>query len=71
MVSIDWEEYKEFKVYSVRDDNFDILLDFLKSYYSLTNPYDIFDSLEADEIGQMMLRKREIVDAEALEQFLR
>lgn len=71
MVNIDWDEYKEFKLYSVRDDNFEILLDFLKSYYNLTNPYDIFEALEADDIAQMMLQKRDILDAEDLEHFLR
>lgn len=71
VVNIDWDEYKEFKLYSIRNDNFEVLLDFLKSYYNLTNPYDIFDSLKADGIGEMMLQKRDIGDAEALEQFLR
>lgn len=71
MVSIDWEEYKEFKQYSVRDDNFEILLDFLKSYYNLTNPYDIMESLMEDETGILMLQKRSISDAEGLEHFMR
>ena len=71
MVNIDWDEYKEFKQYSVRNDNFEVLLDFLKSYYNLINPSDMFESLQADDIAQMMLEKRGITDDEALEQFLR
>lgn len=71
MVKIDWDEYKEFKLYSVRSDNFEILLDFLKSYYNLANPYDLFDVLIEDDIAQMMLQKRSINDALSLEYFMR
>jgi hypothetical protein len=71
MVGIDWQEYKEFKLYSVRDDNFEILLDFLKSYYNLTNPYDIMESLMEDETAILMLQKRFIANAEDLERFMR
>ena len=71
MVKIDWDEYKEFKLYSVRSDNFEILLDFLKSYYNLANPYDLFDVLIEDDIAQMMLQKRSITDALTLEYYMR
>jgi hypothetical protein len=71
LVNIDWDEYKEFKLYSVRDDNFEILLDFLKSYYNLTNAYDLFETLIEDDIAQMMLKKRSIADAASLERFMR
>lgn len=71
LVKIDWDEYKEFRIYSVRNDNFEILLDFLKSYYNLSNPYDLFESLMDDDIAQMMLSKRNIDDALALENFMR
>ena len=71
MVNIDWDEYKEYKQYSVRNDNFEILLDFLKSYYNLLHPTDMFETLKEDDIAQMMLAKREINDAEDLESFLR
>lgn len=69
--NIDWEEYKEFRRLSLRDDKFVILLDFLKSYYNITNPYDVFDSLQADELGLLMMQKREIEDAQDLERFMR
>ncbi len=67
---INWDEYKEHKKYSVKDDNFEILLEFMKSYYNLTNPSDMYEMLAEDDIAQMMLEKREISDAEDLENFL-
>lgn len=70
MGRINWDEYKEHKKYSVRDDNFEILLDFMKSYYNMNNPHDIFDALAEDDIAAMMLEKRDIRDAEDLENFL-
>lgn len=66
MLEIDWDEFKEFKLYSVRSDNFDVLLDFLKSYYNITNPYDMFDVLIEDEITKRMLAKRTIDDVSSL-----
>ena len=70
MATIDWGEYKEYKKYSVRDDNFEILLEFIKSYYNTNSPTEIFNMLRVDDIAQMMLEKRSINDAEALENFL-
>ncbi len=70
MARIDWDEYKEYKKYSVRDDNFEILLEFIKSYYNTNSPTEIFNMLSLDDIAQMMLEKRSINDAEALENFL-
>lgn len=70
MSRINWEEYKEHKKYSVRDDNFEILLEFMKSYYNMTNPSDMYEILREDDIAQMMLEKRDITDAGDLENFL-
>ncbi len=70
MVNINWDEYKEYKKYSHLDDNFEILLSFMKSYYNMTNAMDIYDSLASDGLGEMMLEKRSIVDAEGLEKYL-
>jgi len=70
MVKINWDEYKVFKQHSHKDDNFEILLDFIKSYYNMSSPMDIYDSLSCDGIGQMMLEKRDITDAEGLESYL-
>jgi len=70
MATINWDEYKEYKQYSAKKDNFVILLDFIKSYYNMTSPFDIFDILRSDEIAKMMLEKRNITDAEGLENFI-
>lgn len=70
MARIDWDEYKEYKKTSVRNDNFEILLEFMKSYYNMTNPTEMYDVLRADDIAEMMLAKRSIVDAESLETIL-
>ena len=70
MIKINWAEFKIYKQHSHKDDNFTILLDFIKSYYNMTSPIDIYDILEYDDTGKMMLDKRDIVDAEGLERYL-
>lgn len=70
MAKINWDEYKEYKQYSAKKDNFVILIDFIKSYYNMTNPFDIYDILSSDETAQLMLAKRNIKDAEGLENFI-
>lgn len=70
MIRINWDEYKEFKNHSHQDDNFMILLDFLKSFYNMTSPFDVFETLANDELGKMMMEKRDITDAEDMESFL-
>jgi len=70
MIKINWDEYKEHKKYSVRDDNFEILLEFMKSFYNMNNPSDIYEVFREDETAVMMLNKRNIKDAEDLENYL-
>jgi len=70
VIKINWDEFKEYKKYSQREDNFEIALDFLKSYYNMSNPFDMYDALREDAIGEMMLSKRGISDAEGLENYL-
>ena len=70
MADINWAEYKEYKKYTTKKDNFEILLDFIKSYYNMTSPFDIFEILQDDEIAKMMLDKRDITDPEKLENFM-
>jgi len=70
VVRIDWDEFKEYKKLSVRNDNFEILLEFVKSYYNIVLPQDIYDMLRADDTAQLMLDKRTINDAVALESYL-
>ncbi|SFV74489.1 hypothetical protein MNB_SM-3-1401 [hydrothermal vent metagenome] len=70
MINIDWDEFKEFKKYTHSRDNFEITLRYLKSYYNISTPIDVYETLKNDDIGQMMLRKRNIASAEDLEHYL-
>ena len=70
MIQINWDEYKEYKRTSHKEENFEILLDFIKSYYNMTNPGDIYASLANDDLGQMMLDKHNINDDEDMENYL-
>nr|CAI78788.1 hypothetical protein [uncultured Campylobacterota bacterium] len=71
MLNINWDEYKEYKKHTNKDaDNFIILLDFMKSYYNMISPVDMYDAFRYDELAKMMLDKRDITDAEGLESFL-
>lgn len=70
MIQINWDEYKEYKRSSHKEENFEILIDFIKSYYNMTNPSDIYKSLVNDSLAQMMLEKHNIGDDEAMENYL-
>ncbi|MBU1657966.1 hypothetical protein KKG72_02810 [bacterium] len=71
MLSINWNEFKEYKEHRHnKDDNFIILLDFMKSYYNMYSPADIYEIFREDELALMMLEKREITDAVGLESYL-
>ncbi len=73
MAKIDWDEYKTYK-YERDDketlDNFEILLEFLRSFYNKTSSFEVFDMLENDPLGKMMLDKREINRPDQLEDYL-
>lgn len=71
MIKINWDEFKTFKQYSdKKNDNFEVLLDFLKSYYNMTNPTEMYDTMANDDIAKMMLEKRDFKDAISLENHL-
>ena len=74
MIEIDWKEYKFYKttgsVQTELKDNFDILLEFLKKHYKITAAQELFDTMKADEIGMMMLCKRELDKIELFEKYL-
>ncbi len=71
MIRINWDEFKEFKKYrNKKGDNFEALLEFMKSYYNITSPMEMYEVLCCDELAKMMLDKREITDAEGLENYL-
>ena len=70
MASIDWKEYKEFKTHTTKEDRLEILVDFIKSYYNMSSPRDMFSMIQDDDIGQMLLERKDISDAEGLESFM-
>ena len=70
MASIDWKEYKEFKEHSNKEDRLLIAIDFLRSYYNMNNASDMFDMLKNDDVGNMLLERKDITDAEGLENLM-
>lgn len=70
MAEFSWEEYKEFRQTTSQTDKLKIAIDFMRSYYNITNPKDMFHMLAADDIGLMMLNKRNISSADGLESFM-
>ena len=71
MIKINWDEFKLFKQHSnKKNDNFEVLLDFLKNYYNMTNPTEMYDVMINDDIAPMMLKKRDINDVASLENHL-
>jgi len=70
LISIDWDEYREHRKTSVRDNKLEIVLEFLKSYYNMMNPSDMYETLKADDIGLMMLEKYNISSDIDLENIL-
>ena len=71
MTEINWEEFKIFKQSSnKKDNNFEVLLDFLKSYYNMTNPVEMYETMANDDIAPLMLEKRAMYCAADLEKHL-
>jgi len=70
LVSIDWDEFREHKKMSVRTNKLEMILEFFKSYYNMMNPSDMYETLKADDIGQMMLEKYDIKNDIDLENIL-
>jgi len=73
MLKIDWDEYKVYKQQRAdlkALDNFETLLEFLRSFYNKNSPFEVYDILSADEVGRMMLDKRHIKRVEDLENYI-
>ena len=70
MITFNWDEYKEFRQHTSQEDKLKIAIDFMRSYYNIVSPDDMFNMLKADEVGEMMLNKREIYDSRDLENFM-
>ncbi|MDA7817859.1 hypothetical protein N9A28_06680 [Sulfurimonas sp.] len=71
MNNINWDDFKEFKQHSSKEgDNFEMLLEFLKSYYNMTNPSEMYEFMAGDDLAPMMLEKRDINSDSDLEKHL-
>lgn len=71
MITINWDEFKIYKQHSgIQGDNFETLLNFLKSYYNMTSPTEMYDTMANDDIAPMMLEKRDMTCAADLEKHL-
>ncbi|WP_310442475.1 hypothetical protein [Sulfurimonas sp.] len=71
MIKINWDDFKFFKQYSEnKSDNFEILLEFLKSHYKMTSPKEMYETMANDDTALLMLNKREINSLEDLEKRL-
>jgi hypothetical protein len=71
LTEINWDEFKFFKQYSdKKNDNFEVLLDFLKSHYMMTSPKEMYETMANDDTALLMLNKRDINSLEDLEKRL-
>jgi hypothetical protein len=73
VAKINWDEYKKYKRQRENVDgldNFEIMLEFLRSFYNKTTSFEVFDILDADSLGKMMLEKRDISKPEHLDEYL-
>ncbi len=70
MITFNWDAYKEFKQHTNEEDRLKIAIDFMRSYYNITSPDEMFNMISTDELGEMMLAKRDINDAHGLENFM-
>ena len=71
MSKIDWNEFKEFKAQTSKEgDNFEMMLEYLKAWYSMTTPNEMYETMAADDIAKMMLEKRGLNSSADLEKLL-
>jgi hypothetical protein len=73
MMQINWDQFKKFKQeHSNREklDNFQILLEFIRSADNLLSPEDILEILLEDTLSQQMLQKRGIENSAQIEECL-
>ncbi|MCK9372632.1 MAG: hypothetical protein M0P91_05500 [Sulfuricurvum sp.] len=73
MTQINWNQFKVFKQeYSNRMgfDNFQLLLEFIRSVDNLISPDEMLDILMDDELSRQMVEKRGISDVIQLEEHL-
>jgi len=73
MAQINWDQFKKFKQEHPNRsgyDNFQLLLEFIRSTDNLISPDDILEILAEDVLSQQMLEKRGIADSVQIEEYL-
>lgn len=73
MKQINWEQFKQYKKERPNPsgiDNFQLLIEFVRSYYNIVHMDDLFDMMEEDDLSRQMLKKRDIISSVALEEYL-
>ena len=70
MLTFNWDGFKEFREHSHQTDKLKIAIDFMKSYYNISSPQDMYDMLKRDELGEMLLNKRNISSSHGFEDFM-
>jgi hypothetical protein len=73
MTKINWNQFKLFKQERPNPtglDNFQLLLEFIRSVDNLISPDEIFDMLAEDDLSRQMLEKRGITGPGVLEEHL-
>lgn len=71
--TINWDEFKKYKherESAEKLDNFEMVIEFLRSFYNKSTSFEVFDTLVDDKIGKMMLEKRNISKPEGLDSYL-
>lgn len=69
-MSINWQEFKYFKAYTKKSDNFEAIVDFLQSYCRISSSHEIFEIMLSDDIAKQMLHKRDMLTLESFENYL-
>jgi len=72
MGQINWDQFKIYKQERPNPkglDNFQLLYEFVRSYYNFVHLDDVFDMLSEDELSRQMLEKRGIASALQLEEY--
>jgi hypothetical protein len=71
-MDINWDEFKLYKqeMPHLKGDNFDKLLYFVRSFYNIKSPTQLFELLRRDEISMLMLQKRSITTPVELEKYM-
>ena len=70
MITFNWDEYKQFREHSYETDKLKIAIDFMRSFYNASSAQEMFEMLKRDDVGEMMLEKRDINSPSAFEQFM-